>query len=66
MGVHTGIVCRLGVLVEGVGSERDDGDVGCIGLFAQTNRAGCLVAIHARHHDVHQDRIEAAGGTTNV
>ena len=44
MGVHAGIVCRLGVLDKGIGGERDDGNVGCIDLLAQTNRAGCLVA----------------------
>ena len=66
MGVHTGIVCRLGVFGRGVGGERDDGDVGRIGLFAQADRAGCLVAVHARHHDVHKNRIEATRGTANV
>jgi hypothetical protein len=38
MGVHTGIVCRLGVLGKGIGGERDDGDVVRIGPLAQTNR----------------------------
>lgn len=61
MGVHAGVVCRLGVLGKGIGGERDDGDIGCIDLLAQTDRAGCLIAVHVRHHNVHQDRIEAAG-----
>lgn len=38
MGVHAGVVCRLGVFGKGVGGERDDGDVGRIGLFAQADR----------------------------
>ena len=47
MGVHAGIVCRLGVLGKGVGGERDDGDIGCIDLLAQTNRAvPCTVQIN--------------------
>ena len=66
MGVHAGVVCRLGVLGKGIGGERDDGDIGCIDLLAQTNRAGCLIAVHVRHHNVHQDRIEAAGGMRQV
>lgn len=62
MGVHAGVMCRLGVLGKGVGGERDDGDIVCIDLLAQANRAGCLVTVHVWHHNVHQDRIEAAGG----
>lgn len=38
MGVHAGVVCRLGVFGKSVGGERDDGDVGRIGLFAQADR----------------------------
>lgn len=45
MGVHAGVVCRLGVLGKGIGGERDDGDIGCIDLLAQANRAGCLVTV---------------------
>ncbi len=41
MGVHAGVVCCLGVLGKGIGGERDDGDIGCIDLLAQANRAGC-------------------------
>ena len=66
MGVHAGVVCRLGVLDKGIGGERDDGDIGCIDLLAQANRAGCLIAVHVRHHDVHQNGIEAAGGMRQV
>ena len=58
MGVHAGIVCRLGVLGKGIGGERDDGDIGCIDLLAQTNRAGCLIAVHVRHHNVHQNEMD--------
>ena len=66
MGVHAGVACGLGVLGKSVGGQRDDGDVGGVGLAAQTNRARCLITVHTGHHDVHEDGVEAAGGMRQV
>ena len=59
MGVHAGIQAFLHVLGVGVGAHGDDGHSPGTGLPAGADGFGRGVAVHDRHHQVHQDRIVA-------
>ena len=59
MGVHAGIQAFLHVLGVGVGAHGDDGHSPGTGLPAGADGPGRGVAVHDRHHQVHQNRIVA-------
>lgn len=59
VGVHAGIQAFLHVLGVGVGAHGDDGHSPGTGLPAGADGPGRGVAVHDRHHQVHQNRIAA-------
>ena len=55
VGVHASVEGLALVLVKGIGRHSDDGDIRVLGKGQVADFAGCLVAIHHGHLDIHQD-----------
>ena len=60
--VHAGFVGTAAVFHKGVGSHGQDGDTARVGAVQLADGPGGLVAVHHRHHHVHDDGIKGAGG----
>ena len=61
MPVHTRFFGRNTVLGKGARGHGDDRHICGIGTIQAPDPARGLVAVHVRHHDVHQDRIDRPG-----
>ena len=59
--VHSRLFCSQPVLREGVGRHCDDGNFLCVLSVQRADHPGGLVAVHNRHHDVHQDHVKFTG-----
>ena len=61
MGVHASFEGILLIFLEGIGGHSYDGYICFYGVAERTDSAGGIVAIHARHLDIHEDESERAG-----
>ena len=60
--VHARVDRILNILGKGVGRHSDNGDRAAVRAFGHLPDCPCrIVAIHPRHHNIHQDQIKRSG-----
>lgn len=59
---HSGCGCCGNIFAEGVGRHGNNRDSGCVRVIRGTADRRCLISVHHRYLDVHQDDVIGSGG----